>query len=85
MNEAGKAYEYYYQSLEGARELGWLQQICEIDLHLGRLMLEDKKFADAFKAFEEAKTMAKYINLSGLHDEASTLLAKVMAKQKPER
>lgn len=82
LRESGKAIEFYNQSLRGAKELAWLQQICEIDIHMGRLMLEEGRLPDAHVALEEAKTIAENINLENLCDEATELLNKTQAKTK---
>lgn len=82
MKDNIKAYEAYYRSLKDARSIGWPQQICEIDIHLGRLMLEDNRTEDALKPVEEAITIAKYLSLENQFDDATELLNKIRTKKK---
>jgi len=85
LGENARAYDFFYRSLKSARDLSWLQQICEVDLHLGQLMLEEHNYADALKTFQEAKTISKYTDLETLYDEAVRLVDKTQKLSKGEK
>lgn len=85
MGDIPQAYEAYNLGRERAHNLGWQKQICEIDLLLGQLMLDDHRVDDATKKVTEARDISKYLGLTNLYERATEILDRLNSMKKRPR